>query len=1430
MKELFVGIDVGSVSVNLAVMNRQKKVLKDYYIRIEGEPLLKTHTALKDIFLNFKEESIAGMAATGSGGKLVSSILNIPFVNEIITQTKSTGFFNPEVKTIIEIGGEDSKFITVEFDPVIGSNTIKDFSMNTICAAGTGSFLDHQASRMGYTIEEFGNAALKCEVPPRIAGRCSVFAKTDMIHLQQEATPDFDIIAGLCFALARNFKSTIAKNKEFKTPISFQGGVAANKGIVRAFKEVLELKDIELIIPEYYASMGAIGAALTIIEKPKLITKWNNIEELLKYSYAQKNGGNRLEPLAGKEEKVDKLTREQVDKGINQEVDKETSRQGNKATKKINVCLGVDVGSVSTNVVAIDEDKNLVARKYLLTASRPIEAVRQGIEEVGKEIKDLCIVKGAGTTGSGRYMIGDLIGADIIKNEITAQAQAAAEYDKNVDTIFEIGGQDSKFISLQNGVVSDFEMNKVCAAGTGSFLEEQADRLGISIKEEFGKLALNSKNPTHLGERCTVFMETDLVNHQQRNTAKEDLVAGLSYSIVNNYLTRVVGDRKIGEKVFFQGAVALNKGVVRAFEKVTGKKIIVPPNNDVTGAIGAALLAKQYIEKNKIEKSNFKGFGFSSRKYNISTFECKGCANICDIKKVEVEGEKPLYYGSRCEKYEVGKIHKADTGLTDLFKEREELLLKSYYEKSETAQIHPRIGIPRILGFFELMPLWVTVLKELGFEVVLSDATNKNIIHNGVESVVSEHCFPIKVAHGHILNLIEKECHFIFFPNVINLEAEFHGINKSYACPFVQASPDIIKAALSIEEKEIEFISPAIYLRKGKKFLEKTLYQTFGKKFKILRKNIKQAVEKGYTEQKEFFVKTKARGKEILKNLTKKSMVIVGRPYNTCDPGLNIEIPKRLLDMGIQAIPIDYLEFENIKLFDEWPNMYWKYGQRILAALRVIKKNPKLFPLYITNFGCGPDSFILKYFAKEMGKKPYLSIEVDEHSAGAGVITRCEAFFDSLENVDEVTEEALSDKGIISSSPKKDSLANRTLYVPYMGDQSYIVAASFRACGIDSSVMPIPDERSIELGKKHTSGKECYPCILTIGEMVKIVQSPSFDPTKTAFFMPASSGPCRFGQYSKWQRIILDELGYPDVPILSPNQCSNFYATIASYGKDFDRRAWFGICATEILQKLRREIKPYELIEGETKKVYQDCLSFIEEAVENGGIYKYKEIIKKIRNSFKEIKVDKKHLKPLIGIVGEIYVRSSGFANDYIIESVEALGGEAWVSPTTEWFYYTNMHRMNDFLNDHEYLEAMKDKIKDIWQRAKERDMEIICEDILRNIKEPHIEKILEYSDPYLSKKVEGEAVLSVGKAIDYIKRGACGIINVMPFTCMPGTNVSAVLMKVKKDFNGIPVLNMAYDGLSQLTAKTRLEAFMYQAEQFNNKTVQGTEYRVQRS
>jgi len=1403
----YLGIDVGSVSVNVALMDEAGNVLATRYLRHKGQPMQVAAAAIRDVLAAVSADSIAGLAATGAAGHLIADHLSAVFVNEVVAQAKATAHLVPQARTIVEIGGEDSKLVFLGAEEGGQRGAVADFAMNSICAAGTGSFLDQQASRLGLSIEEFGQLALKSDSPPRVAGRCSVFAKSDMIHLQQKATPTHDIVAGLCYALARNFKSTVGSATKLEPPVSFQGGVAANPGIVRALKDVLGLDGDQFVIPEHFGCMGAIGAVLAALEEPDWPRPdFTGLDELGRQRVAGERRG-QLAKLSLSRSKLPQATQpDALPLGAD----------------RIPAYLGVDVGSITTNVVVVDERKRVLSKRYLMTAGAPIEAVRRGLMEVGEEVGDQVEIRGACTTGSGRYLIADFIGADVVKNEITAQARAAAEIDPDVDTIFEIGGQDSKFISLNQSAIVDFEMNKVCAAGTGSFLEEQAEKLGISIKEQFGEMALASGNPINLGERCTVFMESELVRHQQAGARTEDLIAGLSYSIVYNYLNRVVGSKRVGERIFFQGGVAFNKGVVAAFEQVTGKPITVPEHHEVTGAIGCALLA---LESDNGQGSRFKGFGLAQKPYQVHSFECQDCPNRCEINQVTVEGEQPLYYGSRCEKYELRRRPKKVDDIPDLFAERQRLLLAAGRSAQplpegtpprgsarggpEPAE-GPRIGLPRALLFYELFPLWQAFFTALGCEVVLSDPTNKRIIHEGAEQAPAEFCFPIKIALGHTLNLLRQDIDYLFLPSVINLPQDDPRMTDSFVCPFVQSFAYTVKSALDFAAHSVKVLETPIYLQLGPRHLAKAL-APIGAELGKTRAQVRRAVEAGLAALSQFEQSLRQRGEEVLRQLPlgRRALVIISRSYNGCDAGANLEIPRKLRDMGVWAIPMDFLPLDAHRLPDDWSNMYWRYGQKILSAAEIVAADDRLNAVYLTNFGCGPDSFVTKFFRDRLGDQPCLIIEVDEHSADAGVVTRCEAFLDSLAG----TEGRGGGEGRRFVRHSIEPGSQRTVLIPNMSGHAFALAAAFQASGMPAQVLPEPDEETLMWGRQYTTGKECFPCIVTTGDMVKTVKNPAFDRDRYALFMGGSGGPCRFGQYNALQRMVLDELGFTDVPIYAPNQASSFYNDLGIVGRKFLHQGWRGIVAADVIEKALNETRPHEVVLGSAQKAYQESLNDICEAIRTDG--SLLEAMRRARERFDAVEVDRSQPRPIIGLVGEFYIRANRFSNQNLIAQIEELGGEVWMAPVYEWFLYRNFRRTMRAKLDRDYKFAVKNQLRDWVQRYDERKLVEPFADFLAAAHEPPTPDVMTMAAPYVHHSFEGEAIMTVGKAVDFARKGLSGVVSVMPFTCMPGTISQAILKRVREDEGGFPYLNMVYDGFEQSTARTRLEAFMHQARDY---------------
>ncbi|WP_038054883.1 acyl-CoA dehydratase activase [Thermodesulfobacterium hydrogeniphilum] len=1390
----YVGLDVGSGTAKVAVLDENKNILFWKYKRTNGQPIETAEKILSEVEKKF-DNNLSGITCTGTAGKTISQILGSAFINEVIAHAKAATFFYPQVKTIIDIGGEDSKLIFITHER--GIPEIEDFALNTLCAAGTGSFLEQQAARLGYTIEEFSRLALKAKNIPRIAGRCTVFAKSDMIHLQQAAVPDCEIIAGLCFAIIRNLKSNLAKGKEILPPLIFQGGVAANLGVRRAIKEIFELKDDELIIPEYFKIMGAIGAALYGLER-KAASEYKGSEILRKY-LKERNYNPPRHPVLIPFESL-KLSEE-----FTRKIEKK--RWAVKIEDGLEVYLGIDVGSVSTKLVAIDKDANLIAKVYMLHQGKPLESIKKGLLELKAKLPSKVIVKGVGATGSGRYLIGDFVGADVIRNEITAQAYGALFLDHEVDTIFEIGGQDSKYIYLDKGTVSDFTMNKACAAGTGSFLQEQAVKLGIPI-EKFGDIALKSNAPLKLGERCTVFMQSDLLHYQQQGLPKKDLIAGLCYAIVYNYLNKVVEGRKIGKKIFFQGAVAFNKGVVAAFEKVLGKPIIVPPHHEVTGAIGVALLAK---EETKGE-TRFRGFDLSKVKYTIKTFECKGCPNQCEIHQVCIEGSKPYYYGGRCEKYEVD-YRKAPENIPNLTLEREEKLL-SYVKPVEGDFKEDKIiGIPRILQFFEWLPLFATFFQEAGYKVVLSPPTSKQIIKIGCELAPAEPCFPIKIALGHIKALLNMGIKKIFLPQITDLPPEHPIFEVGKVCPYVQSVPWISPASLKFKELGTEVISPVLHLGRPKFIINDEIKQ-LAQMLNIPVNKAKKAWKKGEEAQKGFHDWLRKRGKEILREFKDQViLVIVGRPYNAFDTGANLGLHYKIKKLGVVGLPVDMLpldEFDNYEALEDFKNMYWEYGQRFLLAAHIIRETPNLFPVFFTNFSCGPDSFIQHFFEEILGNKPSLELEIDEHSAEAGMVTRLEAFVDSIKNKIKKCEYKRQ-KFEIRVRPTD----GRTVYIPYMCDHARILAAAFRACGVKAEVLPEPDEESLELGRRYTSGKECYPTVLTTGDLIKLINSPNFNPEKSIFFMPNSGGPCRFGQYNQFHKKILRDLGIK-MPVYSLQQDIQFYEDLDILGRDFMKIAWRGIIAVDILDKFLREIRPYALDKKEVENLYMESLSKIERTIEEKG--DLIEILLEIKKAFSKIPV-KEEEKPVVGIVGEIYVRSNRFANENLYRFLEDLGLEVWLPPITEWIHFINYTSKKWAKKLGLLKTVLRYIIESQYLKWEEKKFSNLVKDFLDTAEEPEVENLMKLTQKYIDVQYEGgEVLLSIGKAVEYLHNGIYGIVNVIPFACMPGNVVTAILKRIKEEEGKkVPTLTVPCDGQKSLGTKMRIEAFVEQVKEFFN-------------
>jgi len=1025
-----VGIDIGAVSATAALLVQDEgdglrlarsgleyagplaqgkgRIYITAYRRTHGKPIASATALLEEVIAAVGAGAVEGVCLTGSGAKAAAAKLGSAVVNEFKAIATGLAAMGVRVNTVFEMGGETSKYLRLSGNED-GSLGIVDYATNGDCAAGTGSFLDQQAGRLKFSIDQVGPIVLQADRAAQIAGRCSVFAKSDMIHAQQKGYSPAEVLGGLCDAVARNFRTAVVRSHPVVPPVAFIGGVAANEAVVRAMRQAMDVTEDELIIPGPFAHVPAIGAAV-IASRAADAVDLSRMAELRAASDSTRGVFPTAEPLG-----MENVTL------LRDRVEPYALPPGR---EDIEAYLGIDVGSVSTNLVLIDPDGRVIHEIYTATQGRPIEVVGESLASIHRRFGRRLKILGVATTGSGRELIGQLVGADTINDEITAHKTGATFVGKQMlagrvpDTIFEIGGQDSKYISLQDGVVVDFTMNDACAAGTGSFLEERAEELNVAIKDQFADLALSSRAPIRLGERCTVFMERDVNSYLQRGAEKADLLAGLAYSVVYNYINRVVRGRKIGETIFFQGGTAYNDAVAAAFAAVTGKEIIVPPYNGVVGAIGAALLARDkmtsprafaaggnagrlgtYVSQTKgvMRDSRFRGYDLTKVDYKLKEFTCNGCSNACRIQQFTVEGEK-TYWGNKCSE----RFHKAVQAdqppvISDLFAERQKLLLDESC-LAPAPDDAPTVGIPLTMFAIEQLPFWRTMLSVCGLRTVLSEPTNKRIVQAGLDSVVAEPCFPIIAAHGHVVDLAEKQgVDYILLPNIISIPTE-HRENESYLCPWHQTLPFVCRRAPALAARSDKFLCPGVHFRDGQEAVARELYQSL-RRFGLSKRKVRAAVAAGYGAQRRFQAKLLAMGHEALETLLKadrKGIVILGRPYNVHDAGMNLSVVRKLRDYyGVNCIPLDCLDTDAVDITDVNANMYWALGRRVLAAAKIVGRCRNLHIIYITNFKCGPDSFIT-HFVRRASGKPFLTLQFDGHSNDAGIMTRCEAYLDSI--------------------------------------------------------------------------------------------------------------------------------------------------------------------------------------------------------------------------------------------------------------------------------------------------------------------------------------------------------------------------------------------------------------------------------------------------
>ena len=1358
----YLGVDVGSVNSKLCLIDEHGGIVHLDTEKVSSGPRAAVGRLIARLGEKADVDSIVAAGVSGSGRASIPKKLGWTEYSSPLAISSGLLQLHPEAKTIVQIGGQSSLIIELED----GLRKPWKVASNPLCAAGTGRFLEQQAYRLGIDMEDFAKLALQCQgSPPRIAARCSVFAKTDLIHLQQKGVTIEPMLYALCESVARLVASF--KKGPFVEPVYFLGGVAANRAIAKALNEVISTRNnhpVEVIIPEDFLHLESLGAALLSIGKRSQGVVLTEAD--VKQRYFEMPG---LDLIAT-----------------------ESNGTGQRIESQCTGYLGIDIGSTSTKAAIVDEKGNVLAKHYLMTAGRPVDAIREVFRNLLKKGADKAEINGVGITGSGRYLVGKFVGADLIKNEITAQTRAAMELDPEAD-IIEIGGQDSKLVIKRNGVVVDYQMNKACAAGTGSFIDELAEMLGVSVTDgQFARLAFAATHTIDLGTRCAAFMAQAVASAQQEGVPLEVITASLSLAIARNYLSKVVANRRLGDRVIITGAVFYNQAIVSAFHReLEGKTLIVPEHKEISGAIGAALLAREEI---KGGKSGFKGFQrVIDSQVTLSTFTCKGCDNNCTITRMEIPGEKATYYGSRCDRYDAAAgLAKQET----FFDERERLLFSQYRKDSGAG---PAVGLPRALLVYDFAPLLIAFLNALGVRCVLSSTSTGEIIAKSVELSYTDSCFPLKLLHGHAAALAEAD--YVLYPSAIRMGEKDGDENQKYSCPLVQAAPYIIRQSVNLGDR---LLIPTLDFSQGIDDVIKNLTDV-AVKMGFSRKKGKEAALAGIKTQRDFEAEQAALGKKLLDELhrgDKLGVVLFARSYMSQDPGANLGIAEKLAQLGVVPIPLDFLPLASVNPKEYSDRPYWFYESKYIPGAAITAADPQLFGLALTNFGCGPNSFILPLVEDIMGSKPLGQLEIDEHAAEAGIVTRLEAFVDTITGF---ARSARQVEVLPQAVYRGTTVFNRTMnniLIPNMCPHVEFLKAAIEAYGGNATVLPEPDKRNLLYADRVTSGVECLPYRVTLGGFMRYYYENGHDLRNTEGLMAAAYGPCRFGKYAIEQIRALEDLGI-DLSIRT-SVSNNGYRDV-ELGPGFLRLLWKGMMTMDCLQRLLWRTRPYEKRQGAADELFDDCVRRISDRMRRKE--GFNNLLVGATTDFKSLIDPDLPRRPRVGINGEIFLRSNRFSNDNLVRVCEDAGLEVVVSPIGEWMKYISHRYVEDAVRDRNFKKMIYGYAMGRLESYFERSVAGKFHDLIDE-EEPSTKHVLGQTEQWLSSKCGSEAVLSIGAGIDWLENpNYAGVISVMPHGCMPGGIVAALSEELSASY-GKPWINVTYDGIMETNNLTRINNF----------------------
>ena len=1366
-----VGIDIGSVALSVVVVDEKGAVINSFYQFHTGA----ISDTLRSILNNIDIKRVGGIAMTLSGPEIFSNVSRYDTQIAMIAAVKK---YHAEVGSILFVGGENFGLITF--------NELGDyerFRSNSSCAAGTGSFLDQQAKRLNLKSIETLSSVAFCNQSntPKIATRCAVFAKTDLIHAQQEGYSIGQISDGLCEGLAKNVIDTLIPDSKIHTPLILAGGVSMNSAVVKHFRNLLQA---EPIIGEHSHLYGAIGAALLYLEEtvpaPLGAKVWDELFVLEKKEKTY--GYPPLQLTLSSYPEFFTAASYLYKPGNNHaaiEVDIYKPLQ-----KKQAVYLGMDIGSTSTKAVLINNQNVVLIGLYTQTAGQPVTAVQalfEAIDNISQIHSCEFIFDGVGVTGSGRKFIGRIINADLIIDEITAHARAAYELNNEADTIIEIGGQDAKFTTMQNGMVTSSVMNNVCAAGTGSFIEEQAVKLGVSLSDYAGR-AINTPSPVS-SDRCTVFMERDINNYLTEGYTVDEVLASVLHSVCENYLTKVAVEASIGQSVCFQGATARNQALVAAFEHRLNKPIFVSQFCHLTGALGSALI----LAENAVRNSAFRGLSLYLENIPVENEICELCQNNCKINKVTVQGET-VAFGFLCgrdydTKHYVGSTKKN----YDLIKERSKVFPLA--KKPATFKKSVRIGIPHALYLAEEMPLWKHFFATLGVETITSENL-KNAIKSGKKMAGAEFCAPLNAFFGHVQYLADK-CDFIFLPVYLEAAKQKDEDYRFY-CYYTQFAATLSAGMKSLHLKN-KTIMPVI---------DHHSFQSRIELFSIL----KSILNTGYWEiynAYEAALSFYYEGRDNLLNVYQRekpdagkiSVALLGRPYAIMQNSMNKGIPDIFSALNIKTFYQDMLPVDQEDLTEIEPllkRMHWNYAAQILKAALYIARTPGLYPVYVTSFKCSPDSFSLEYFKRIMDKysKPYLILELDEHDSNVGYETRIEAAVRSFDNHHKNKNLRLvSSRELPLNSETTSKIKDKTLLFPCFDPiNSKLLEAVFIKEGIDARMVPLT-EKIIRRGLRTNTG-QCLPVNLMAQSYMDYIDENLLDPAQTVGWCFDSHVACNIRLYPQFMKGIMETAGKGMEKV-------DMYVgsiSLSDISMQASIEAYFAHMFGGMLRKIGCKIRPYEKEKGMTDKLIAQSVNILYNTL-LGGRSKDDDLTKVI-NLFKKIETVPGH-RPKVAIFGDMYARDNDVFNQNLIQCIEEYGGEVITTPFNEFAKLIANPYMRRWFLEGEFMDVLVTKTMITLVNQLEKSYYKIFNELLN---EPSLTTTIDYKTIYDKYDV---TVQHFGESTDNLLKISALMehypdislfVQTNPAFCCAGLVTEAMASRIE-EYTGVPIVTLNYDG-----------------------------------